>query len=81
MILPFLVGESITDGFLLDANKIPTITPGTGNVTLTAKKLGALTVFSRRYQRTRSSRSFRSCETSSETRSRIRLSAPSSTVT
>jgi HK97 family phage major capsid protein len=31
---------------LNDANKIPTITPGTGNVTLTAKKLGCLTVFS-----------------------------------
>ena len=44
--IAFLVPENITDAFLNDANKMPTITPGTGNVTLTAKKLGALTVFS-----------------------------------
>src|SRR5262245_12339077 len=44
--IAFLVPENITDAFLNDANKMPTITPGTANVTLTAKKLGALTVFS-----------------------------------
>jgi HK97 family phage major capsid protein len=44
--IAFLVPENITDAFLNDANKMPAITPGTGNVTLTARKLGALTVFS-----------------------------------
>jgi HK97 family phage major capsid protein len=42
----FLVPENITDNFLTETNKVPTLTPGTANVTLTAKKLGALTVFS-----------------------------------
>jgi HK97 family phage major capsid protein len=44
--IAYLIPESITDGFLLDANKFPTITPGTANVTLTAKKLGTMAVYS-----------------------------------
>lgn len=44
--IAFLVGEQLTDNFLTETNKMGALTPGTTNVTLTAKKLGALAVFS-----------------------------------